>query len=253
MKHIHLTENNPGDNACRSFYIRLAHETEKYGIDNRKIEHTRLELADRTGARVWLKPEAYRPTGIALGHPLPGSRVQSRLFRVSLYIDGFLQKLFREKKPAFAFVPPEAYHITLINWTHYTVSGRITSLGTGEAKKFAEHIPKEFDESQVILINGLILTRSGAVLVPGFPAQESFYRLRAGLYKTTCECPAYPSPPPPLPPAAHIKLGHLLFPLDPPQLIRFQTWLSRWGRHVSGRLVFEDLYTQAGRILLNKG
>jgi 2'-5' RNA ligase len=221
---------------CRERYIRIARECRRRGLAIEEITRSRDDLNERRDGRIWLKPEAYYPTGVALGFPLPDRRFERRLERI-------LSLLQRRLGGDIALVPPGAYHVTLVNRGHFDV-GPVVSL-TGIELDAAAGIVSSLALPPLDLhFHGLALTRTGRFIVPGYPCRSDVFRLRRALYE------AVPSLRVNTPRTTHIKIGHLLRPLSGEELGRTREWMAAAGELISARIVFEDVFTPLGRIPL---
>jgi len=230
------------DTVCRACYISLARECRRRGLDSSEIERSARMLSYPVGAMYYLKDVAYKPTGIALGCPLPDKQITRRLWRLSRLVDKYLVTLCCGRKPTFAFVPPDWYHVTLVNRSHFA-STAIT-LMTEEERKVAQDVIAQVGGGPIVLhINGLVLTTGGRLIIPGFPSDDRLYELRARLVETLPQLGIN------VPTAAHIKLGHVLTQLNEAELGGFLTFLTLCGEHISSRLTFDNVYTLTGRIV----
>jgi hypothetical protein len=240
---------NP-DVLCRKRYRILARECRTRGLNTREIEKSRKELNCQIGSICHLDEIAYKPTGIALGCPIPDRQVARRLWHLSRLVEKYMAMIAISKKPTFAFVPPHWYHTTLVNRTHFdTTAASLMVNGdhllSEKERRTAQTVISQTGSGPIsVQFSGLILTSSGRLIVPGFPSDDRLYEIR---YRLTDCLPAVRVH---MPRTVHIKLGHILFPLNDDQLRPFLNWLALCGQHINGRLSFGDLYTPAGRILL---
>lgn len=195
---------------------------------------------------MWVRDAACRPTGVALGCPLPDPRAARRWWRLARLVDGYLTALQPGGGPAFAYVPPALYHTTLLNYTHFDE-------GAAEAihplsREVWQELVRAVDALQpgpiTLECQGVILTHSGRLLVTGFPADDGLYQLRAGI------ATAVPGLRTHVPETVHLKLGHLL--VLPPEgtLAGLLAFVARCGQHVGARLTFTALHTPLGDIPL---
>ncbi len=192
----------------------------------------------------YLKPSAYAPTGAALGAPLPQRRDARLLWRLTRLVADYLSQLVPHEAPTFSYVPPEWYHITIVNRTHFEVSETVAQIQLAEYHQIRDTIARSQPGRLAVQLQGLILTRSGRLLAAGFPCDDRLFGLRSGL------AAALPQMNVNLSKIAHIKLGHVLVPLAGAELDGFLTYLARCGEHASTRLVFADVYTPLGRVVL---
>ncbi|MBN2440108.1 MAG: hypothetical protein JXJ04_02140 [Spirochaetales bacterium] len=244
MKSYLLSDSQPEDDRCRTFYMKLSHHCYKKGLDKSEIDKTARERIAIHNDRCYLKTDYYKPTGVALGCPLPDKRITKRLWQFSKLVESYLSRFSRKEKCVFAFVPGDCYHTTILNWTHYAVSDKIVSMKKPDAIKVEQVIHDTIKSPVTLHINGIFLTSTGTLIIPGFPADNSLYTLRSRLLEAIPEFRTR------IPFAAHIKLGHLLVHLRKSKLEKFQRWLSSFAYHISGRMVFHDVYTPVKRIFL---
>lgn len=227
----------------RSRYIQLGKELLCQGLDSEQIRESLHELSFRDGDVCYLRPEAYQPTGIALGSPLPSRKFTHLLWRISRLTDKYFASLSGCGETTLALVPKDWYHVTLVNRTHYKLSS-ITLMSDKEKRKASEVICENLDDPIRVFFSGLLLTGNGCLIVPGFPCDHQLYELRAKVAK---ELPALSVN---LPNTVHIKLGHLLTNLEDEQLLSVNGWLYRCSLHLNHILSFNDFYTAHGRITL---
>lgn len=231
------------DAVCRARYLFLARECRRQGLDPSEVERSARELSYAIDMMYYLKSAAYKPTGVALGCPLPDKRVAKRLWRLSRLADKCLTALCRGRRKRFAFVPPDWYHVTLVNRSHFEFTEIISM--TEDEREDARKVIAQISGGLIVLhLNGLVLTAGGRLIVPGFPSDDRVYELRSRLVE------AMPQLRINVPITAHIKLGHVLAPLNADELKILLSWVALCGEHVSARLIFYDVYTPAGRIAL---
>ncbi len=247
MKAVHTKAESP-DALCRRRYRFLASECRRRGLDAREIEESRNRLSFREGSICYLREVAYKPTGIAAGCPLPDRRFTRRLWQFSRLAERYLCALSNTVAPAFAFVPPDFYHVTLNNRTHFDVTKASLMEGSShmlsdEERRSAQAIIDATGAGMLRLhFNGLILTPFGRLIVPGFPSDDRLYEIRARLKKDLPQLEVN------VPRTAHIKLGHILVHLEGDRLKTFLNWVARCAQHIDARVAFGDLYTPTGRI-----
>lgn len=104
---------------CRNEYIRLAREVAQKGISHDAIETCRNTLVDYQDEKWFLKPIAFLPTGVAMGCPLPQFYFQKSFYRAAQLIEKWVRGEDAPTLPVFACVPPQSYHITIVNRSHY--------------------------------------------------------------------------------------------------------------------------------------
>ena len=180
-------------NRCISFYTSLSDGVCKNGLNEKEINSIFLTLTDTTKKIFLLKEQAYHPSGIALGCPLPDKNCTNQFWEISNQINTQLGSFFPGKADCYAFVPREYYHITVLNKSHYhnnkttigpqrSVEGRIASAGkfnylnNKEKEAIKNTLPDCTRIPITIRFNGLILTPGGAVLIPGYPREETLYK-----------------------------------------------------------------------------
>ncbi len=236
------------DALCRLAYRQIDRECRRQGLDAAKIEESRGRLSRRVGATCVLHERAYEPTGVALGCPLPDRHLVRRLRRVARLFARLLAEGVASEEPVFAFVPPDRYHVTIVNNRHFDTD--TTSEMTGEdwflspEKRAVAERAAGRPGTIRLQLHGLVLTRSGRLLACGFPCQDRLYELRRRIVA------ALPDTRHKLPPHASIKLGHVRVAPAGESLPRLLDGLRRLGQGASGRLVFTDAYTPAGRFPL---
>ena len=238
------------DALCRKTYRLMARQCRRRGLDIRQIERSKNELNCQIGHTCHLNEIAYKPTGIALGCPLPDRQFTRRLWYLSRLVEKYLAELSTDESPTFASVPPHWYHTTLVNRSHYGVN-EASFMVSGdhllleEERRSARAVISQTTAGPLLLhFSGLILTSNGALTVPGFPADDRLYEMRYQLANFLPQVRVK------LPTTAQIKLGHILLDLKNAQLRTFLNWLALVGQHISARVAFSDLYTPVGRIAL---
>lgn len=232
------------DLICRSEYLQLRRECRRVGLDADEVVRSATTHSVKADGVFYLKPSAYAPTGVALGAPPPQSRHARLLWRLTRLVADCLSLLVPYGAPTFSYVPPDWYHITIVNRTHFEVSESVAQIQSAEYHHIRDTIARSQPGRLTVQLHGLILTRSGRLLAAGFPCDDRLYRLRADL------AAALPQMNVSLSKIAHIKLGHVLVPLAGAELHGFLSYLARCGEHVSARLEFQDVYTPLGRIAL---
>ncbi|MBN2532123.1 MAG: radical SAM protein [Spirochaetales bacterium] len=104
---------------CNRFYQNLFSLCKKNGLDKEKIQKTADTLSEKIDEQYYLKEYAYKPTGLAISYPLPDNSFSEKLWALACRFNGYLQHLLHTKAQCFAFVPREAYHITIFNKSYY--------------------------------------------------------------------------------------------------------------------------------------
>jgi hypothetical protein len=237
--------NSNADLKCRLYFQNVEKSIRKKGINGTWVEKISNEHCHFINGRYHLKETAYKPTGIALGCPLPDIHFRNRLWRMAQLVENTMAKLIQQDERVFAYVPFEWYHITLLNRTHFQESKEINSLTAEEQELTAEVIHKTLTSSIVLNVNGLLLTRNGALIVPAFPCDDQIYDLRSSVVKEIPTMGVH------IPPGAHIKIGNILRDIEPEQLSKLLQAIYISGNHISTRLEFSDIYSPRGRIRID--
>lgn len=232
------------DAVCRRRYMVLSQECRRKGLDVGKIENRRRNFSHSLNGVWYLKSEAYKPTGIALGYPLPDEQIIELLWRMSRLFNRCLSFLTCSEGEGFAFVPRECYHITIVNWSHFKVDEHIIDMPVDKKEEALRIIAHLGIGPIAVHLNGLILTADGSLIVPGFPCEDQIYKLRAQLAKMNNEFRKN------MPTTTHIKLGQVLQPLSPVKLERLLAWTNLLGTRISFQMSFYDVFTPVGRITL---
>ena len=233
------------DARLRNRYIFYHSQLRRTGMNAKKVDEARARLTEPRDSIDWVHPKAHRPTGAALGVPVPDRGVTRKLWRITRLIGGFVLSLDTGVSPAFAYVPQDFYHVTLVNHTHH------------ENKDIAVH-PINADEYQHLVsvvqslnigpltlhLQGLVLTTWGRLCVSTFPVGDDFYRLRAEL---AAQVPQLRTN---LPVSGRMKLGIVTAKPAPHDEHRLFHWIDRCGEHVSARVTFTHLHTPVGDIRL---
>lgn len=226
---------------CRAEYIRLARQVQRQGLSVPEIEQSVLDFAEVKNGKAWVKSLAYSPTGVALGCPLPDEHLSRYFWKIAQLMESKLQGWSRSSEPVFAYVPKESYHITILNRSHYETTS-VFPMEEDEFPPVKEAMAKIHLERIHILSCGLVLTSAGKLFVKCLPADDRILELREHLIK---EVPFLRVNAPRM---IHIKLGHILTPLDKAKTCELLAWLQRLDQLVIGQLEFLDLYTPVGRI-----
>lgn len=190
-----------------------------------------------------MREEAYKPTGLALGCPLPKSSQVELFSRLACLADSKLKQYFSSEQPSFAYVPADWYHITIANRTHYE-SSAVSCLDEDEKQAVKALISELNLQEFRVIASGLILTSYGRLFVKCLPTDDGILKLRSALVRN------FPWLQTNMPKMVHIKLGHLMMPLSTIQLQSFMAWLAMVEQHAICDLVFTDVYTPQGRIRL---
>jgi hypothetical protein len=190
---------------------------------------------------MFLNEIACKPTGVALGCPLPVKPLAKKLFRIAQIIERYISGLIGLKQ-ALAFVPKELYHITIANYTHFEQNTNVVDISRAEYDKIINSVKNIKSNSFEMILNGLILTTNGRLIVRGFPVDPDFFHFRRQL------CARIPEMENKIPPTAHIKLGHLIKTLDPDEYARVLLFIERCSIYATARLSFPGLFTPVGEI-----
>lgn len=228
---------------------RLMHnETWRKGLNVHEIERTRDQLAVIGDRGAVLSTCAYKPTGLALGCPLPDQRSSVRLARISRLAEEWIASVLNRREAVFARVPADSFHITVLNRTHFDAHATIVSLSP-DHKDIATRVclAEPLNAPVKILMEGLILTHEGKLLVRGYPTNDSLTALKDRLLEALPEFAEH------VPLTFHVKLGHLMQPLYGDKLVNFLVWLSKASQYVSFELDFTEIHTPLGTIPLSVG
>jgi len=237
------------DKICRARYSFLSRQSRRNGPESSEVQHSKRELVALLDDMWYLKKRAYKPTGVALGCPLPNASASRLLWRASKLVSDYLDELCSVPRPTFGFVRPEFYHVTLLNRTHFEFPEAAplhseSEIFTNEQKVLAQKVISEVIGNDAIglHINGLILTAQGRLIARGFPCDDRIYKVKSALLKEMPELVVN------VPTTTHIKLGHILTTLDIDAWRKILDWLTQIGDRINTRLTFYDVYTPVGRI-----
>jgi hypothetical protein len=233
------------DQLCRLYFQNVEKNVRKNGIDGPWIEKVSDKFCQFNNGRYYLKDTAFKPTGLAFGCPLPNNQFKRRLWRMARLAENTFSRLIEQDEKVFAYVPADWYHITLLNRTHFEESKEIESLTAEEQRAAAGIIHQAIKAPVVLNVNGLLLTRNGALIVPAFPFDNQIFDLRSSIVK---EIPALGVH---VPAGAHIKIGNILRNIDMDKLSHLLHSIFILGNHISDRLEFSDIYSPLGRILMD--
>jgi hypothetical protein len=233
------------ERACREQYVRFLASIYRTGLDSNALQNSRLNLCERLSGKCYLREIAYRPTGIALGCPLPDKHISTWLASITNNVTSYLRSLNGAQEDDFAHVPVDWYHITIVNQAHYAAGS--------EKVKHSPFSPVQEQQLRnllcdagplVVQLDRVILTSRGGLLVAGYPMGNSLYNLRQKITQTI------PSLDINTPKTAHIKLGHLQTDLSPDALRELLKYL-RQGSHIDKPIQFEQAYSPSGFFSLN--
>ncbi|HEY5959010.1 MAG TPA: hypothetical protein VIV60_20765 [Polyangiaceae bacterium] len=226
---------------CAVIYRRLHAVTRREGLSQRHVDDSRQRHSSTKDGVVFVTPDAYQPTGVALGHPLPDVRVTRRLWRLTRLIDRYLSS-FGDAHP-FAFVPSSSYHVTIYSRSHFD-RGAVFDMERTEHEVVERLLSDAQIGSTAIDFHGMLLSKEGRVLVCGYPVDDGLWRIRDSFTGKVAMAGGNP------PTTAHIKLGHVLIAPTLERVRKLSEFLDRCSQHVSERIVFADVFTPAGRISL---
>jgi hypothetical protein len=228
---------------CREEYTRLARELSHKGLSEAAVEDCRARLAEQRDGRWYVKALAYQPTGVALGSPLPDQRAQNTFFRAACQVERWMQSIGDPSASSFAHVPPDWYHITVLNRSHYDVN-EVLPMNAAEGQAVEASLRALSPGTITVLASGLQLSRTGRVFVRCLPVDDTILELREHLAELHPELRTN------IPRLVHIKIGHLMKPLTRDELARFCLFLGRLGNSTLARLDFTDVFTPLGRVPL---
>ncbi len=230
------------DAACRRRYVYLARKARRLGLNHSHIQESRDILTDYHGRSPTLLPQAFAPTGVALGCPMPDKAVSRRLWELARLVAIQTYRACGCREPGFSYVPPKWYHITLVNRTHFDKDNKIRELSEDE-KIVLESVFHELRTGPLdVLLSGLRLTPEGRLIAIGIPMSQNTYALRNSMIAAIPELAVN------LPVTYHVKLGHLITDLSNSQLATVLDYVARCGELLCAQAVFEDCYTPRGRI-----
>ena len=222
-------------------YASLDCEIHNQGLNFDEVNKL-VNLCYWSGIKYFVDDAACKPTGLALGCPLPDKNITNQLWQMANSFNSYLFSLSNYKDKNFAFVPPELYHITVINRSHFDISEVIVTISEAEKQKIQIIINQVVRGTIKIQLKGLILTSSGRLIVSGFPLDKILFLLRAKLTQLLPDLCIH------TPPIATIKLGHILVPLDFEKTEQLLQWITQCRENIDAVLSFSDFYTPVGRI-----
>jgi len=236
-----------GDTICRKHYEDLASDCLHRGLCLAEVARTAARYSRAVGDQIVLPTLAYQPTGVALGCPLPVGILTEKVRSWVKEAEGEIERLSGATEPVLSLVPPESYHVTIVNRSHFDESPEEHVVSEEGRLSIDEHlvVQRVVSESQCqnikINFDGWLLTPYGRLLLRGFPSDGRFYELRAKLAHQLPQLRIN------LPRTAHIKLAHLRVALEHPALGALLRWLGR--EPIPDLSVeFHDVHTPVGRI-----
>lgn len=222
-------------------YKKITSDLKKSGFNCDELKRSINILSYNDGGKYFLKEIAYKPTGIALGCPLPNI-FSSELENITEKIENKLIETFEMCDNAIAYVPKKSYHITVLNRSHFDHDNTIIPLSHVTKNNAAKIIRNTNINPIKIHFNGIVLTRSGRLLVTGYPLDNKLQQIRYLLSSSLPElCVNIPS-------LAHIKIGHLLTPFSLTKKPNFLSTILEYGNMIDFIITFTDFYTPLGRI-----
>jgi hypothetical protein len=226
---------------CRALYEQIEAATMECGLDREQVRLSADRYRERSAGRDFVTPDAYRPTGAALGCPLPDEEVSAKLSRVAEELERFLRTAHPDADSWFAFVPASSYHVTVVNRGHYDTS-KVVNLDASMRRNLAGVVGGY--PAITLDLAGITLTRQGRVLAKCVPRNDDLGTLRRLIVSRIPKLAEN------VPRTAHIKLGHVLLPLTGVQISEFIRFAKSFDEFARGALLFCDLFTPAGRVPL---
>jgi hypothetical protein len=232
----------------------LADEFKQFGISEREARRSLEEDSLPAGEYLHLREHAYRPTGVALGCPLLQPDLRSYFSELSDRADLFLRRLLGRSGPLLSRVPSDAYHITLVNRTHFDTEGdkgNVRALSRAEKEQVDSIVREQNCGAIGVRYQGLLATTKGRLMVPAFPTDQRIFRLKETLrYRVVGDDGRSAALNQNYPRHVITKLGHLVVPLSGSSLRFFIGWMSEEGAKIDMPASFADVYTPLGRIPL---
>jgi hypothetical protein len=252
-----MSEKSPSLNPLRIAMARLHElkvEFEHDGIMAEKARSSLLEDSRRVGRQLYLRTHAFKPTGVALGFPLPEPSLQSLFSAVCDDVEEYLRRLCGVVGPVLSRVPADAYHITLVNRTHFDKQknkSKVHPMNLAEKEQAELIIRRQCCRPVVVRYRGLLATRSGRVMVPAYAEDCEVFRLKealrdgvlGGRRRQPVLAENYPV-------ITLTKLGHIVVALNGVRLREFLGWMRDEGAKIDARVTFPDAYTPFGRVPL---
>jgi hypothetical protein len=231
----------------------LASEFHHDGVPADSARRSRLEDSRASGSRLLLRVHAFKPTGVALGCPLPDVGVQRQFSALCDRAEEKLGRITGVTGPTISRVPADAYHVTLVNRTHFDLESdkrNVHPLSQRE-KEQVERIVREQGSGPVVLrYRGLIATRSGRLMVPAYAEDAGLFHFKECLRDGVLDRSRRPVLGANYPVHTVTKIGHIGVGLQGAHLSEFRGWLDEEAAGIDVSVRFVDLYTQRGRIRL---
>jgi 2'-5' RNA ligase len=226
---------------CRTLYEQIEAATLESGLDAEQVLLSAGRYRERRAGRDFVTPNAYKPTGAALGSPLPEEGACRRLWLVAEELARFLHGARSNAGSFFAFVPAHSYHITVVNRGHFDTS-EVVSLDQSMRARLARVVQSY--PAIALDIDGVAITKQGRVLAKCIPRNDDLALLREHVVSQIPELAEN------TPRTAHIKLGHVLLPLTAEETSALVAFAKSFDDAIRGALLFSDLFTPAGRVPL---
>jgi hypothetical protein len=226
---------------CRALYEQIEAGALESGLDPEQVLLSAGRYRERRAGRDFVTPDAYQPTGAALGSPLPDDGVSRRLWLVAEELERFLHGARSDADSWFAFVPAHSYHVTVVNRGHFDTSD-VVSLDASMRRRLAGVVHSY--PAIALDLEGVAITRQGRVLAKCIPRSDDLASLRQHIVRQIPELAEN------TPRTAHIKLGHVLLPLTAEETSGLVTFAKSFDAAIRGALLFRDLFTPAGRVPL---
>jgi hypothetical protein len=235
---------DPDLKACIGHYDAQAEICRSSGISVDEAASSRRLVGSTRAGRTYLDESAYLPTGLALGVPLPSPAFTTQLTGISSTFDDAVTGFVGDSRRHFAQVPSNAYHVTVVNRSHFAASGAISTLTPSELEELAAVLPALFPVLPRIAFRRLALTANGRLLVRGVPVGGMLFAARRQLAEH------FPTLRSAFPLTAHIKLGHVLVGLGAGAVAPLVRLVDELGDAVDTVLEFDSIYSLVGRIAL---
>ena len=231
-------------------YRKLRSAFQSGGIIESEVRRSAVELSCLRSGHMELVPEAFLPTGIALGCPLPDAGLTEHIWQLTCEFGNNIQSMLCCSEDAIAVVPKEHYHVTIVNSRHFDVDDKKKIVGiSSEQMQMAEMAMRKLECQEIrIMFCSLIFTAQGRLIVPGYPIGDDLFQLRHaleqipnGLFTAN------------LPKTAHLKTAHLLKPFCLDQVEHVSEITQRLGRYINVEVAFCDVFSPQGRISFMSG
>ncbi len=227
------------DAACRKCYERIAAAVRRHGIRPDEIAKSR-ELCRREEDGFTVDEVAYKPTGLALGCPLPDPGFDGLLREAAREFADRLDERRVTPGAGFAFVPPPWYHVTVVNYTHFDEVARwdeVVALPESTLRLVEDHLMTAGHPAPRVRFRGLLLTDSGRLLAPGLALNDTIFALRRELVRLQPRFGEH------VPPTVHVKLGHMLWLPGSRGREAVLAIVDQLGRRVDREVTFPALHS----------